>query len=388
MADWDVPLSDVRFTTDEVEAVADVYRSGWLSQGPRVAAFEAALAEHLSCRHAVALASGTAALQLICAAIDLGPGDEVVLPSLTFAATAAAVVHAGAEPVFADIAGTAEPWLSPAAAERVIGPRTRAIINVAYGGHPGQVVALRELADAHGLTLIEDAAHALGARLGGRAVGTIGHAAAFSFFANKNLPLGEGGMAVTDNDELASRMRLLRSHGLSTDTWIRHTGRELDYEVLEPGFNFRLDEARAALGSLLLRRLEHDNVLRAEHAHRYLDALEAVEGVSPALPRDAPGAGRTTAGAQNAWHIFPLLLDPRIDRRRFRDHLAAAKVQTSIHYPPLHLTRAFAGSGPSSLPTTEDYTDRTVTIPLFPHMTEAQQVRVLEQVDDAARRLR
>src|SRR5579864_6294884 len=301
MANWDVPLSDVRFTADEVEAVADVYRSGWLSQGPRVLAFEAAFAEQLSSRHAVALASGTAALQLICAAVDLGPGDEVVLPSLTFAATAAAVVHAGATPVFADISATTEPWLSAAAAERVIGPRTRAIINVAYGGHPGQVVALRELADAHGLTLIEDAAHALGARLGGRAVGTIGHAGAFSFFANKNLPLGEGGMAVTDDDELAARMRLLRSHGLSADTWNRHTGRASDYEVLEPGFNFRLDEPRAALGSRLLRRLEQDNVRRAAHARLYLKALDGIDGVSAGLPADAREAGAPAAGLESAW---------------------------------------------------------------------------------------
>src|SRR5579864_5843608 len=301
MANWDVPLSDVRFTAAEVEAVADVYRSGWLSQGPRVLAFAAAFAKQLSCPHAVALASGTAALQLICAAIDLGPGDEVVLPSLTFAATAAAVAHAGATPVFADISGTTEPWLSPAAAERAIGPSTRAVINVAYGGHPGQAVALRELADAHGLTLIEDAAHALGARLGGRAVGTIGHAAAFSFFANKNLPLGEGGMAVTDRDELAARMRLLRSHGLSTDTWNRHTGGASEYEVLEPGFNFRLDEPRAALGSLLLTRLEPDNLRRAEHAHQYLQSLNAIEGVSAGLPANGRDPGAPAARVESAW---------------------------------------------------------------------------------------
>jgi dTDP-4-amino-4,6-dideoxygalactose transaminase len=379
-----VPLSDVRFSPEEVDAVAGVYRSGWLSQGPRVAAFERGLAEYLSCREAVAVASGTAALQLILAALRVGRGDEVVLPSLTFAATAAAVVHAGATPVFADICGTAEPWLSPQSAEAAIGPRTRAIIHVPYGGHPGEATTLRELADAHSLTLIEDAAHALGARVGERAVGTFGHLGAFSFFANKNLALGEGGAVVTSDERLASRARLLRSHGLSADTWARHTGEAWDYEVLEPGFNLRLDEPRAALGLLLLGRLEHDNRLRATLAQNYVDALEKLDGVLPGIgPDERQGAG---SGLRSAWHIFPLLLDRGLDRRRFRGCLADAGVQTSIHYPPLHQTRAFAAAAGGSLGATEEYALRTVTIPLFPHMTEAQQGRVIEAVTEAVRR--
>ena len=248
MPDWVVPLSDIRFDDADVEAVAGIYRSGWLSQGPQVAAFESEFAAYLGVRHAIAVASGTAALQLICAGIRLSPGDEVVLPSLTFAATAAAVVHAGATPVFADVRGERRPWLSADAAKAALGPRTRAIVTVSYAGHPGEARELRELAHERGLVLIEDAAHALGASVDSRFAGTIGDAGAFSFFANKNLPLGEGGMVVTDDPELAERARLLRSHGLTSDTWARHQGGEIDYDVLEPGFNFRLDEARAALG--------------------------------------------------------------------------------------------------------------------------------------------
>jgi dTDP-4-amino-4,6-dideoxygalactose transaminase len=376
MPDWVVPLSDVQFSDAEIEAVADTYRSGWLSQGPKVAAFEAAFAEHVGARHAVAVANGTAALQLICAAIGLRAGEQVVLPSLTFAATAAAVVHAGAAPVFGDIRGSTRPWLSADAAESALSSRTRAIIHVAYAGHPGEARELRELARDRGLMLIEDAAHALGAELGEEHAGTIGDAGAFSFFANKNMPLGEGGMAVTDDAALAQRMRLLRSHGLTADTWARHRGAEVDYDVVEPGFNFRLDEARAALGLLLLGRVDADNERRRVLASRYLESLRELDGVSAVLGSDP--------GVRNAWHIFPVLLDPKIDRASFRERLRAAGVQTSVHYPPLHRTRAFASD--TALALTEEYARRTVTLPLFPHMSGEQFTRVLEAVSEAAGR--
>jgi dTDP-4-amino-4,6-dideoxygalactose transaminase len=380
MTDWTVPLSDVRFSAEEIEAVAGVYRSGWLSQGPTVAAFEAAFAAFVGSRHAVALGSGTAALHLACLAIGLHAGDEVVLPALTFAATAAAVVHTGATPVFADVSADVRPWLSAAAARAAISPRTRAIVNVAYAGHPGEVVALRELAHQHGLTLIEDAAHGPGARAGDHGVGTVGHAGAFSFFANKNLPLGEGGMLVTDDPELAQRVGLLRSHGLSSDTWSRHHGEVTDYEVLIPGFNYRLDEPRAALGLLVLRRLADDNRRRAALAAVYEAALNGIDGVRPAVQADPE--------VLSAWHIYPLVLDPDLDRRAFRLRLHAAGVQTSVHFPPLHLTRAFAvdGARGQPLPLTEAYARQTVTVPMFPHMTEAQQALVIRAISSSIAR--
>jgi dTDP-4-amino-4,6-dideoxygalactose transaminase len=371
MPDWVVPLSDVQFREAEIAAVADTYRSGWISQGPKVAAFESAFASYVGARHAVAVASGTAALQLICAAVGLGSGDEVVLPSLTFAATAAAVVHAGAVPVFADVRGLAQPWLSADAAGAAIGPRTRAIIHVAYAGHPGEVTELRGLADERGLILIEDAAHAVGSWLEDRHAGTFGHAGAFSFFANKNMPLGEGGMAVTDDSELAERMVLLRSHGLTADTWARHRGDAADYDVVEPGFNFRLDEPRAALGMELLERLDSDTALRDALARRYLAAFANSPRLQAALDEQP--------GVRSAWHIFPLLLSPGTDRAAFRARLRELGVQTSVHYPPLHLTAAYRALA-RSLPVTESYASRTVTVPLFPHMNEAQQIRVIDAV--------
>jgi dTDP-4-amino-4,6-dideoxygalactose transaminase len=373
MTEWVVPLADVAFSEDEIAAVADVYRRGWLSQGPHVAAFEAAFATFVGCPHAVALASCTAALHLSCVLLGLEPGDEVVLPALTFAATAAAVAQTGARPVFADLVSTRQPWLSCEAAQTAIGPRTRAIINVAYAGHPGEARRLRGLADARGLKLIEDGAHALGSHDHGQPVGTIGHAGAFSFFANKNLPLGEGGMLITADPELARRARALRSHGLSSGTWARHTGAEVDYNVLEAGFNYRLDEPRAALGTRLLQRLAHDNEARAEIANRYRAALSEIGGIEPAIDPNP--------GVSSAWHLFPVLLDSRLDRAQVRRGLATVGIQTSVHYPPLHLTTAFAQ--PCALPVTEDYARRTMTLPLFPHLSDSQ----FNSVVDALKRV-
>jgi dTDP-4-amino-4,6-dideoxygalactose transaminase len=340
-----------------------------------VAAFERCFAEAVGRRHAIAVANGTAALHLICVALDLNPGDEVVVPSLTFAATAAAVVHAGAVPVFADVGSDGRPWVTAESVDVVLSRRTRAIIYVAYGGHPGEVEGVRDVARDRGLVLIEDAAHGPGGAVGGAAVGAFGEAAAFSFFANKNLPLGEGGMVVTDDERLNERVRLLRSHGMTSDTWARHRGEATDYDVLVPGFNYRLDEARAALGMLLLARLSEDNERRAALARRYADAVAGIDGVRAAAT-EAPGVS-------SAWHIYPLLLDPSVDRSSFRDVLRAAGVQTSVHYPPLHLTRAFSRYATGPLPATEDYARRTVTVPLFPHLSDEQQENVTEAVRSA-----
>ena len=379
MPGWIVPLSDVRLTEEEVQTVASVYRAGWLSQGPRVGEFEQAFATFVGAMEAIAVASGTAALQLSCAVLDLEPGDEVVLPSLTFAATAATVVHAGGTPVFVDVRAPDAPWLSCDQVRAAIGPKTRAIVNVSYAGHPGEVLAMARLASDRGLILIEDAAHAAGAWVGDRHVGTIGRMGAFSFFANKNLAMGEGGMLVTDDPQLAARARRLRSHGLSSDTWRRHAGAELDYDVLEAGFNLRLDEPRAALGTRLLARLAADNRRRTERAKLYTAALEGIKGAVPALSPDPE--------MSCAWHIFPLLLAPEIDRAAFRAHLHDSGVQTSVHYPPLHLTSAFSAWAGPPLPCTEDYGRRTVTVPLFPHLTKIQQQTVIDAIKGGIERL-
>jgi dTDP-4-amino-4,6-dideoxygalactose transaminase len=370
MPQWTVPLADVVIPEDDIAAVADVYRSGWLSMGPETEALEREFAAYTGVAHALAAANGTAALHLICAAAGLGPGDEVVVPSMTFVATVNAIAYTGATPVFADVASLTEPWLDPASVEDAITDHTAAIMTMAYGGHPGQIAAIAQLARERGLILLEDAAHAIGSRVGDRHLGTFGLAGAFSFFSNKNLAVGEGGMVVTDDEAVAARMRLLRSHGMTTLTWDRHRGHASAYDVVELGFNYRIDEPRAALGRRRLARLDGDNARRAELDARYRELLAGVDGLAPAL---AP-----VDGARLAHHLFTVVLDEGVDRARFRETLAVRGVQTSVHYPPAHRFSIHATDAP--LPVTDAYGERAVTLPLFATMTTEQQDEVVEAV--------
>jgi len=371
---WRVPLADVVVSAEDVDVVADTYRSGWLSMGPRTEELEQRFADYTGAPHAIATTNGTAALHLICAASGLGPGDEVVVPSLTFVATVNAVAYTGARPVFADAAGLLEPWLAASALETAITPRTRAVMTMAYAGHPGETAKLREEADRHGLVLLEDAAHATGTRTGGRHLGTFGAAGAFSFFSNKNLGIGEGGMVVTDDGDLAARVRLLRSHGMTALSWDRQKGHASGYDVVALGFNYRIDEPRAALAARRLERLDVENRRRSELDARYREALVAIDGVEPAL--------EPAADTVHAHHLFTVVLDAGLDRDELRRSLSEAGVQTSLHYPPVHRFSIYADGGPS-LPVTEAYAERAVTLPLFAHMTEEQQDLVLDSLERA-----
>jgi dTDP-4-amino-4,6-dideoxygalactose transaminase len=368
MPAWTVPLADVVVPEEDIAVVADVYRSGWLSMGPQTEALERDFAAYTGARHALAVANGTAALHLICAAAELGPGDEVVVPSMTFVATVNAIAYTGATPVFADIAGLTEPWLHPDAVEAVVTERTKAIMTMTYGGHPGSTTDLARLARERGLVLLEDAAHAAGSWLGNRHLGTLGLAGAFSFFSNKNLAVGEGGMVVTDDDAVAARMRLLRSHGMTTLTWDRHRGHASAYDVVDLGFNYRIDEPRAALARRRLERLDDENVRRARLDARYRELLAGIDRLTPGLV--------PTAGDRLAHHLFVVVLDADADRDGFRQALAARGIQTSLHYPPAHRFSIYAGD--ADLPVTDTYGARAVTLPMFATMTDEQQDEVVE----------
>ncbi len=376
MPAWQVPLADVTIGEEDIAAVAETYRSGWLSMGPRTEELEQELARYAGARHALAVSNGTAALHLICMAADLGPGDEVIVPSMTFVATINAIAYTGATPVFAEIASLAEPWLSAAAAQAAITPRTKAIMTVAYGGHPGHTPALRDLADQRGLVLLEDAAHAIGARAGRRQIGTFGAAGAYSFFSNKNLAVGEGGAVTTDDDDMASRMRLLRSHGMTTLTWDRHRGHAAGYDVVARGFNYRIDEPRATLALRRLGRLDEENRRRHELDVRYRERLATL---GPITPTQAPPGGE---GDTPAHHLFTVVLDDGVDRDAVRAKLAAAGIQTSLHYPPAHHFSIYSGQAPA-LPVTDAYGSRAMTLPMFAGMTDAQQDLVLEALRSA-----
>jgi len=368
VAPWDVPLADVIVTDEDIGIVSEVYRSGWLSMGPRTEELEARLAEYVGARHAVAVSSGTAALHLMCLAVELGAGDEAIVPSMTFVATANAVAYTGARPVFADIVSVTEPWLSVEAARAAITDRTRAIMAMSYGGHPGQIAELQQLCDERGLILLEDAAHGLGTRLGHQHAGTFGAMGAFSFFSNKNLSVGEGGAIVTDDPELDARLRLLRSHGMTTLTWDRHRGHATGYDVVALGLNYRIDEPRAALAAARLRRLDADNRHRARLDTTYREGLKSAD-LSCALTAESP--------ISSAHHLFCVVLPEGCDRDGFRDRLTQARIQTSMHYPPVHRF-AIYDDGQTALPVTEDYAARTVTLPMFAHMSDAQQDQVIE----------
>jgi dTDP-4-amino-4,6-dideoxygalactose transaminase len=369
--DWIVPLADVVVPEEDIARVSATYRSGWLSMGPQTAALERAFEEFTGARHALAVTNGTAALHLACLAAGLGPGDEAIVPSMTFVASVNAIAYTGATPVFADIAGLTEPWLPAAAAEAAITPRTKAIMTVAYGAHPGETEALRELADRRGLLLLEDAAHAAGARTGGRHLGTFGAVGAFSFFSNKNLAVGEGGAVTTDDDDLAARLRLLRSHGMTTLTWDRHRGHASGYDVVDLGFNYRIDEPRATLAMARLERLEEENRRRHRLDGRYRELLDPVDGLTAT---QAPPEG---PGEVPAHHLFTVVLDEGTDRDALRARLAEAGIQTSVHYPPAHHFSIYADGAPE-LPLTDAYGVRGLTLPLFAHMTDDQQDRVVE----------
>ncbi|MFY9577991.1 MAG: DegT/DnrJ/EryC1/StrS family aminotransferase [Gaiellaceae bacterium] len=370
---WIVPLSDV-LVDDEIEqAVTEAVRSGWWSMGPRVGQLELEFAQFCSARHALAVANGTAALHLALLAVGCGPGDEVLLPSLNFVAAANTIRHTGADPVFSDIEGVDDLNVSPVDLEAAIGPRTRAIVVMHYGGYPCRMDAILDLAERHGLTVIEDAAHAPGALWRERRCGTIGSVGCFSFFSNKNLPVGEGGMIVTEDDALAARIRLLRSHGMTTLTWDRHRGHASTYDVVAEGFNYRLDELRAAIALVQLSRLEQQNAARARIVDFYREVLDGRSGMTIPFGREAD--------VTPAHHLAVLVLPEGHERDEFRAALAERGIQTSVHYPPIHRFSAYRHLGSSrSLPVTEAIEPRLVTLPLYPHMSDDEVCAVTEAV--------
>lgn len=370
-----VPLASPLLLESELREAIDAYRSGWLCMGPRTAELESSMCDYTGAGQAIAVSSCSAALHIACLAAGLGPGDTAIVPSLAFAATANAIAIAGATPRFAEIAAIERPWLSAEAAEAAIEPSTRAIVAMSYGGHPGEIAELAELAERHGLALIEDAAHASGSWREGRHVGTFGLSGALSFSASKNLGIGEGGMLLTDDEEVARRARALRWHGISASTWERRRAAAPEYTVEEVGLNYRIDDPRAALVNARLRRLDEDNRRRAEVDAAYRAAFAAAEGF---VPVEAPPPGERASHC-----VFAIVLDEGVERSAFRARLSARGVETSIHFPPLHDSPALRGA-PVALPLTEAFAARTVSLPIFPQMEEWQRELVIEAALEAA----
>lgn len=369
---WKIPLTDVTLGEEEALAAADVVRSGWLTQGDRVLAFEREFAAMVGAPHAVAVNNCTVGLELAYLAAGVGPGDEVVLPSLTFVATANAAARLGATPVFADITSDDDLCVDPHDLAAKASMRTRAVVLVHYAGWAADVEAARSALQRKGLghvAVIEDCAHAPGASERDapytRRCGALGDLAAFSFFSNKNMTTGEGGMVTTGDEGLARELRLLRSHGMSTTTWDRHRGHAYTYDVSRVGTNARMDEIRAAIGRIQLTRLPEANAGRAAVSAWYREALRERPIAGLSLPFSAAGYG---AGAH---HLVVALLPVGCDRLAVMAALRAEGIQSSVHYPPTHEFSAYRARA-ARLPRTEAVAARLLTLPLAPKMSREE----------------
>jgi dTDP-4-amino-4,6-dideoxygalactose transaminase len=363
----------------EIDAVVAAMRSSWIGTGPRVKEFEQAFARYTGASHAIAVNSCTAALHLACVAVGVGPGDEVIVPAMTFASTANVVIHAGGTPVFADV-DRATMCLDPVDTAAKITPRTKAIVPVHFAGRACDLHALMSLASARGVRLIEDCAHAVETLVDGRHAGTFGDFGAFSFYATKNVVTGEGGMLVTANEEWAQRVQRLALHGLSADAWKRFSDAGFKhYEVMEPGFKYNMMDLQAAIGLPQLERVEANLVRRNDIWSRYDRAFADLPVFLP-----APAA----PGTRHARHLYTLLLD--IDRlKATRDEvqgaLHAQRIGTGVHYKALHLHQYYReryGAQTGSLPNAEWISARTMSLPLSPKLTDSD----VEDVIFAVRR--
>jgi perosamine synthetase len=369
------PIAFYRPTVTEAEIaeVVDTLRSGWLTMGPKTQRFEQAFAERVGAAHAVAVSSATAGLHLGLDAMELEPGDEVLVPTITFAATGATVIHAGGKPVLVDC----EPDtmnLDVADAARKCGPRTRAIVPVHLAGHPCDMDAIAALARDRGLRVMEDAAHALPAAYRGRSIGSISELTVFSFYATKNMTTGEGGMVVTGDAELADRIRMRRLHGMSRDAWKRYRADgSWRYDVAYPGFKYNMTDVNAAIGLVQLSRLAELQERRLAIVERYRAALADCAEIE--LPTCRPEV-------EHAWHLFAVRMHHdrlRIHRDQVISELAAAGIGTSVHFIPLHVHsyyREKLGYTDEVLPEATKQWDRMISLPLYPGLSDADVDRV------------
>jgi dTDP-4-amino-4,6-dideoxygalactose transaminase len=372
-----LPFAAPLLGDEEIEEVVHCLRSGWLTTGVKVKQFEREFAEFLGVRHALAVNSCTAALHLALEAVGVGPGDEVITTPMTFTATAAVIEHLGARPVFADcLPETLN--LDPAQVERRLSPRTKAILPVHFAGQACDMDALGALARSHGVPVIEDAAHAIPTRHRGRMVGTLSDVTCFSFYATKNVTTGEGGMVVTDRDDVAERMRLMHLHGMSKDAWKRYTQNgSWSYEILAPGFKYNLTDIAAAIGIHQLRKCHAFHHRRLTIANQYDAAFAGLPGIATPHVEDRDGHG---------WHLYVIQVDAEklgIGRDAFIDRLVARNIGVSVHFIPLHVHpyyRERYALQPGDFPNAWAAYERIVSLPIYAKMTDDDVRHVIDAV--------
>lgn len=372
---YQIPLFNLNFDEKEANAAAETIKSGWISTGPKCAELEQMFVDMFHVGHAVSMSNCTDALHLACLVCGIGAGDEVLCPSLTFAASANCIRYVGATPVFCDIVGPNHINIDPADIERKITAKTKGIVVVHMGGFPARMDEIMAIARKHNLKVIEDACHGPLSEYKGKKLGTIGDCAAFSFFSNKNISTGEGGMFITNNKEMAEKARLLRSHGMTTMSYQRAAGHATAYDIVELGYNFRLDDIRASIAIEQLKKLPADLEKRIEVRKRYVDGLSKVKGIV------VPFADSTEFTSN---YIMPVVLLDSIKEKRdhIREYMHAAGIQTSVHYPAIHLFFLYK-DGSWHLPQTEYVTDNEITLPMYAALTKEQIGFIVESLKNA-----
>ncbi|NYB52945.1 MAG: DegT/DnrJ/EryC1/StrS family aminotransferase [Methanobacteriaceae archaeon] len=369
-----IPLSDIDLGEEEINSVIEVLKSKWLSMGPVTQEFEREFSDYLKIKHSFGVSNCTAALHLANRVLGVGPGDEVIVPSLSFVATANATLYCGAKPVFADITSPENLNISPEDILEKITPKTKAVTVMHYAGYPCDMDAVMEIAEDHNLKVIEDVAHAPGAEYKGHKCGTMGDVGCFSFFANKNMVTGEGGMLVTGDDTIAPVIRQMRSHSMTSLTWDRHKGHSFSYDVTDVGYNYRINEIASTLGRIQLKKLDENNQNREKITQTYIHDLNTSKISIPF--KKHPG--------KPSYHIFPILLSEDVSRNEFMAELKGKGIQTSVHYPPIHLFTYYRekfGLKEGMLPMTELVGEREVTLPLHPKMSVEDVAFVIESVN-------
>lgn len=372
-----LPYGRQKVDEEDIQAVVDVLRSDWLTTGPKVAEFEEAFASYVGTQFAVSFTSGTAALHAASFAAGVGPGDEAITTPLTFAATANCVLYQRATPVFVDVAADTLN-VDPSKIARKITPKTRAILPVDYAGHPADLSSILEIARQHGLTVIEDACHALGAEYKQKRVGAIADLTVFSFHPVKHITTAEGGMVATNNPQFAETLRRFRNHGISSDARERQNAGQWYYEMVLLGFNYRLPDVLCALGIQQLRRVDANLARRRKIAVQYAAAFRSVRGISPPAVRP---------DVNPAWHLYPIQLnldELTVDRVEVFRALRAENIGVNVHYIPVHLHPYYRdrfGYRGGEFPVAEDAYSRLISLPMFHSMTDQDVSDVITAVE-------
>jgi dTDP-4-amino-4,6-dideoxygalactose transaminase len=359
--DYKIPLFDLNFDDREETAVIETLRSRWISTGPQTTRFEEIFSSLLGVKHAIALSNCTVALHLAMVLMEMKDGDEVICPSLTFVATVNAIKYVRAKPVFCDITGPEDLTMDPARIEQLITPATKGIVVMHYGGFACNMERISAIAARHNLFVLEDSCHGPLSEYQGKKLGTIGEIGCFSFFSNKNISTGEGGMLVTNSDELAKRARLLRSHGMTSLSYERSKGHSTAYDVVDLGYNYRMDDIHASIGLVQLEKLPGDLKKRETIREYYIEKLQGIPGVIIPFKNNREFCSN---------YIFPIVLDNfGCDRRdSVRDGLHARGIQTSVHYPPVHLFQIYRDDS-KPLPVTESVAENLITLPMYANLS-------------------